>query len=42
VEPVIGEKVPLPDSINGLLMKKKRKIGMKSEYLDLKEFLMRM
>lgn len=39
VEPIIGEKVPVPESIQDLLVRRKESIRMKASYEELKEFL---
>jgi threonine synthase len=41
VEPVIQEKIKLPDSIKSLLKSKKKAIVMEAKYDDLKEFLLK-
>lgn len=39
IEPVIGEKVPLPDRLMACLSKEKQSIKMKADYDDLKQWL---
>ena len=39
VEPVINEKVPMPQSVQDLLKLKKNSIKMRSDYRELKEYL---
>ncbi len=40
VEPVIGESVPVPDSIKELFMKEKKKVVLKTEFEEFKEFFL--
>ncbi|MDE3213485.1 MAG: threonine synthase, partial [Bacteroidota bacterium] len=39
VEPVIGEKVPMPDSVKGLLSLQKERVLMAAKFENLKDFL---
>jgi threonine synthase len=40
VEPVVNEKVPMPQSVQDLLKLKKISIKMRSDYRELKEYLL--
>ena len=40
VEPVIGEKIPLPGLIEALLNKEKKTILIKADYQHLKNYLL--
>jgi threonine synthase len=40
VEPITKEKVPLPDSVQQLIGKKKQSVKMKADYARLKEYLL--
>jgi threonine synthase len=41
VEPVIGEKVPMPDVVNDLLKLKKKSIKMDVKYKDFRDYLLK-
>ena len=41
VEPVIGEQIPIPKSVQELLSKDKLSISMEADFEDLKEFLLK-
>ena len=40
VEPVIGQKVPMPESVNDLLKLKKQSIKMDVKYEDFRDYLL--
>jgi threonine synthase len=40
VEPVIGEAIPLPDSVKGIMDKKKISTRISTYYTELKDFLL--
>jgi threonine synthase len=39
VEPLLGEKIPIPDSIRTILEKEKQSISLEANYGALKEYL---
>ena len=40
VEPIIGQKIPMPKAIQDLMQKEQKRIRMKADYEELKSFLM--
>jgi threonine synthase len=42
VEPVIGQKIPIPESIHHLMGAKKQSLRMSSDFVDLKQYLLAM